>query len=103
MNRRSFIGTLTALAGVVLAKIEAPAADPLHTVTHPYWRAGIDPALPGTDHLAIYHTGDFLPDAKWFSHPDKCRYCGNEGTPGYDTICFCQPLKDARDAIDRLS
>lgn len=55
MNRRGFIGTITALAGLALAKIKAPAApDLLQTVTHPYWRRG-------TDHLAVHYTGTFEP------------------------------------------
>lgn len=37
MNRRSFIGTLTALLGVVLAKVKAPAAE---------WRRGIATLAP---------------------------------------------------------
>ncbi len=45
MNRRGFIGTLAALAGLALAKIKAPAK--------PKYVAGCDPAY-GLDESAIY-------------------------------------------------
>lgn len=48
MNRRGFIATLTALAGVALAKIKPPASDSLQTVTHLYWRRGAGCLSPGT-------------------------------------------------------
>jgi hypothetical protein len=41
MNRRGFLATITALAGLALAKIKAPAA--------PKYVAGMDAALPDAD------------------------------------------------------
>ena len=51
MNRRGFIGTLTALAGVVLAKVKPPVA--------PKYVVGLDRAIPGNDQLVVSSVGDF--------------------------------------------
>jgi len=116
MNRRGFIGTLTALAGLALAKIKAPA-EPLRPGV-----AWIKPTPPITAVRRIdgglvvfsqnkaytYHYSDPYGWREW-KHPvssqygrlltlndygslvDTCKYCGSQAHPGYDLICCCNP------------
>lgn len=61
MKRRTFLGTLTALAGVALAKIKAPAA--------PKYIAGCDPAFSADESAIVVQR--ITPDdvANWYRPP----------------------------------
>ena len=52
MNRRGFIGTLAAFAGVVLAKIKAPAPPPIR-------KTATEATVISGDELFLRYTGDF--------------------------------------------
>lgn len=112
MNRRSFISTLTALAGVVLAKIKAPAA-----AISPEWRRGVATIAPTAPITAVRKTLDglvvFSKSKVWeykdgwreWKHPisqrygrlltlnengylvDTCTRCAAQAIPGYELIC----------------
>ena len=62
MNRRGFIGTLTALAGLALAKIKAPAAksDILHTFNLQSNSLHMANSLHMGDCLNVSYAGDML-------------------------------------------
>ena len=114
MNRRGFIGTLTALAGVVLAKIKAPSA-PLRpdfatlAPEHPtFWVRKTPQGLVAFTKNKLWECGT---DYRWreWKHPissdygklltlndyhilvDTCKHCGAQAHPGYELICTCKP------------